>query len=98
MSKKARLLYARTDVDDVLKAVLAEIHKSAQLPDPGFLTRSQWSVKWRISPAMVDRYVRIAIKGGVLVERSFRVITKGRMRLMRHFGPPPPQRRSAKPT
>lgn len=98
MKKKPRLLYGRTDVDDVLKAVLAEIHKSAQAPDPGFLTREQWSVKWRISPAMVDRYLLIAVRSGLLVERPFRVITKGRMRLMRHFGPPSRRLQSAKPT
>lgn len=98
MKKKPRLLYGRTDVDDVLKAVLAEIHMTAQAPDPGFRTREQWSLKWKISPAMVDRYLRIAMRKGILVAREFRVITKGRLRLMRHYGPPPVRGRQGKPT
>lgn len=88
MKKKPRLLYGRTDVDEILKAVMAEIHKASQVPAPGFLTREQWSKKWKISPAMVDRYIRIAVKTGLLVVRDYRVITKGRMRIMRHFGQP----------
>lgn len=96
--KRRRLLYARRDLDDVLKSVLAQIHKTVERPDPGFLTRGQWSQKWKMSPAVTERYLRVAVKSGLLVEREFRVITRGRLRVMSHFGPPDRRRRSAKPT
>jgi len=96
--KKGRLLYSRDDLDDVLKSVLAEIHKTEEKPAPGFLTRGQWSVKWKMSPAVAERYLRVAVRSGLLVEREYRVITRGRLRIMSHFGPPTRPRRRGKPT
>ena len=53
MKKPRRLLYGRTDLDDVLKSVLAQIHKTVEKPDRGFLTRGQWAEKWKMSPCLL---------------------------------------------
>jgi len=89
MSKKGtKLLYARTVSDPILKAVLADIHKSAQKPDNGFRTREQWAILWGIASNNAERYIRHAITMGKLERRDYRVVTKSRLRLMAHFGPP----------
>ncbi|MFZ9979869.1 MAG: hypothetical protein ACO3HN_07965 [Opitutales bacterium] len=90
MSRKGtKLLYKRTVDDPILRAVLADINKSAQTPPPGFRTREQWAKHWRIgNSAHADKYIQRAIKIGKLVRRDYRVVTKTRLRLMAHFGPP----------
>ena len=95
MSRKGtRLLYARNVTDPVLRAVLSDINKSAQKPDKGFLTREQWAKKWGIGASgHADKYISHAVKIGQLVRRDFRVVTKSRLRLMAHFGPPPKNKR-----
>lgn len=96
MSRKGdKLLYNRIGNDPVLKAVLADIHKTAVKPDPGFLTREQWALKWAMgSNHTASVYLERALKIGVLVKRRFRIVTKGRLRLVDHFGPPDkPKRR-----
>ena len=90
MSKKGtKLLYARTVSDPILKAVLADINKSAQKPDTGYLTREGWAKLWGIASNNAERYIRHAITMGKLERRDYRVVTKSRLRLMAHFGPPP---------
>jgi len=90
MSRKGtKLLYSRTVSEPILRAVLADINKSAQTPDKGFLTREQWAKLWKIAPNNAERYIRHAMKMGKLVQRDFRVVTKTRLRKMAHFGPPP---------
>ena len=90
MSRKGKkLLYTRYGSDPVLRAVMADIHMKAVQPDKGFLTREQWAKKWGLAANhQASLYVDRAVKIGVLVKRQFRVITKGRMRLLDHFGPP----------
>lgn len=89
MSKKGtKLLYSRAVSEPILRAVLADINKSAQKPEPGFRTREQWATLWRIAPNNADRYIQHAMKMGKLVRREYRVVTKSRLRLMAHFGPP----------
>ena len=89
MSKKGtKLLYARTVSEPILKAVLADINKSAQKPDAGFRTREGWAILWGIHSNHAERYIRHAIKIGKLERRDFRIVTKTRLRLMAHFGPP----------
>ena len=90
MSRKGtKLLYSRAVSEPILRAVLADINKSAQKPDPGFRTRKQWAKLWGIgNSAHADKYIRHAIGMGKLVRRDFRVVTKSRLRLMAHFGPP----------
>lgn len=91
MSKKGnRLLYTRVGDDPVLKAVMADINKTAVKPDPGFLTREQWQHKWKLGAAhTASIYIERALKIGVLVRKPFRIVTKNRLRLVDHFGPPP---------
>jgi hypothetical protein len=90
MSRKGKkLLYTRFGADPVLRAVMADIHRQAVKPDKGFLTREQWAAKWGLAANhQASLYVDRAVKIGILVKKQFRVITKGRMRLLDHFGPP----------
>ena len=89
-SRGKKLLYTRMGNDPVLIAVMADIHKTAVEPDKGFMTREQWAKKWGLAANhQAALYVDRAIKIGILVKKQFRVITKGRLRLLDHFGPPP---------
>ena len=94
LSKK-KMLYARTNNDPVLMAVMAEINKSAVKPPKGFLTRDQWAVKWGVKAAhTASIYIQKAVKLGVLVKARYRIITggNGRLRAVDHYGPPPSKR------
>jgi len=94
MSRK-QLVWARKTIDPTLAAVLAEIHKSAQRPDKGFLTREQWTAKWKLkSMGQAYVYIQKAVDAGILVQRDYRIISKGRLLKMAHFGPPPKNKRS----
>ena len=72
--------------DEVLRAVLAEIHRSVQKPDKGFLTIRQWAERWGYKNVQAGRIVLRAVKVGILERRNFRVCTKGRVRIMGHYG------------
>jgi len=94
MSRK-QLVWARKTIDPTLAAVLAEIHKSAQRPDKGFFTREQWTAKWKLkSMGQAYVYIQKAVDAGILVQRDYRIISKGRLLKMAHFGPPPKNKRS----
>ena len=89
-SRGKKLLYTRMGNDPVLIAVMADIHKIAVEPDKGFMTREQWAKKWGLAANhQAALYVDRAVKIGILVKKQYRVITKGRLRLLDHFGPPP---------
>jgi len=93
--KDKKLVWARKSVDPILAAVLAEIHKSAQRPDEGFLTREQWTAKWKLkSMGQAYIYIQKAVEAGILIRRDYRIISKGRLLKMAHFGPPPKNKRS----
>lgn len=91
MTRKGnKLLYTRASADPVLSAVMADINMGAVKPDKGFLTREQWQHKWKLGAAhTASIYIERAIKIGVLVKKRFRIVTKKRLRLVDHFGPPP---------
>lgn len=72
--------------DEVLRAVLAEIHKSVQKPDKGFLTIRQWAERWGYKNVQAGRIILRAVKVGILIKKNFRVCTKGRVRVMGHYG------------
>lgn len=74
--------------DEILRAVLAEIHRSVQKPDKGFLTIAGWGKKWGYAHVQTSRLVAIAVKAGLLERRDFRICTSGRVRLMAHYGKP----------
>jgi hypothetical protein len=90
-----KMVWSRTNIDETLAAVLAEIHKTAQKPDPGFFTLNQWADKWEMVHGQGRMYVHKAMKTGILVRRNFRVITQGRLLMMAHYGPPgkPPKKK-----
>lgn len=72
--------------DDILKLVLAEIHKSVQKPDAGFFTIDQWAERWGYAHVNTMRLIRIALKASIMTERNFRILTNGRVRMMKHYG------------
>ena len=87
---KKKLMYTRAKADPILAAVMQDIHRTAQKPPPGYLTREQWAKKWRLkSTSQANEYLTRAVKIGILVEKRFRVISKGRLTTMAHYGPPP---------
>ena len=93
-SKGKKLLYSRVGSDPILRAVMADINMSAVKPDKGFLTCEQWAKKWKLAAGHQARiYLARAMKIGAVVKKRFRVVTKGRLRLMDHFGPPPKKKR-----
>ena len=72
--------------DDVLKLVLAEIHKTVQKPDAGFFTIDQWAERWGYAHVQTSRLIRVALKAGIMTEKKFRILTAGRVRIMNHYG------------
>lgn len=88
-ANKRKMIHARALLDPILKAVLSEIHNTADVPPKGFLTRQQWMKKWGFKcQAHTGNYIEKAVKMGLLVMRRYRVATKGRLTLMDHYGPP----------
>ena len=86
---KRKMIHARASLHPILAAVLSEIHKTAEKPAKGFLTRQQWMNKWGFKcQAHTGNYIDKAVKMGLLVMRRYRVATKGRLTLMDHYGPP----------
>ena len=72
--------------DAVLRAVLAEIHKTVQKPDKGFLTIRQWAERWGYKNVQAGRIILRAVSVGILQRKNFRVCTNGRVRVMGHYG------------
>ena len=72
--------------DSILKAVLAEIHKTVQKPDDGFYTIEQWAERWGYANVQTSRLIQIAVKAGILEKKDYRINTHGRVRLMAHYG------------
>ena len=84
------MMYRRKLTDPVLKAVMAHIHMTAEKPDKGFLSLKEWAKKWDLkSVSQAQIYVKKATDIGQLVTKRFRVVTEGRLRQLRHYGPPP---------
>lgn len=93
--KSKKLVWAQKSIDPTLAAVLAEIHKTAQRPEKGFLTREQWAAKWKLkSMGQAYIYIKKGVQSGILVRRDYRIISKSRLLKMAHFGPPPKNKRS----
>jgi hypothetical protein len=94
-ASKGKMVWGRKNIDPVLKAVLAEIHKTAQPADKGFYMTSYWCKRWNLTDAQTLTYIRKAIETGILEKRMFRVITHGRLQMMAHYGPPDKPKRKA---
>lgn len=90
-ASKNRMVHSRLAMDSIIKAVMADIHKTSQKPPKGYMTRDQWAAKWGFRCShQASLYIGRALKIGVLVEKSYRIVTKtGRMRIVKHYGPPP---------
>ena len=89
------MVWGRKNMDPILKAVLAEIHKSAQPADKGFYMTSYWCKRWNLTGAQTLCYIRRAVESGILEKRKFRVVTCGRLQMMAHYGPPDKPKRKA---
>jgi hypothetical protein len=83
MTKRARILS-----DETLNLILGEINKSVEPVPKGYRTEEQWAAKWKYTRTNTKRYIRVALEAGILVRKDLRIITKGRRRLMAHYGPP----------
>lgn len=90
MSKSKAMMYKKTALDPVLLRIVNEINKSAQKPDPGFLTSEMWQKRWSCTYTTARAYIIQAVKSGILMERTFRVLCIGRLRLVKHYGPKMP--------
>lgn len=87
--RKRKMLYNRKRLDPILSAVLSAIHKTAEKPPKGFLTRKQWQVKWGFAcQAHTGDLINKAVELGKLERRDYRVLTKGRLTMLAHYGPP----------
>jgi len=86
--KAKRMAYLRAKSDPILLAVISEINKTAVKPDPGFLKVEDWAERWQMTPGRATDYIKRAVSSGILVVRKFRVITKGRLRVLTHYGVP----------
>ena len=89
------MVFSRKNMDPILKAVLAEIHKTAQPVDPGFEITATWCKRWNLTHAQTGAYIRKAIQCGILEKRMFRIVTHNRLQLMAHYGPPSKPKRKA---
>jgi len=85
---KHKMVWARKSIDPILQQVMAEIHKTADKPAKGFLTRGEWSKRWKLVHGQANIYLRKAIASGLLEQRTYRIVTHGRLLRMPHFGPP----------
>ena len=94
-ASKDKMVWGRKNIDPILKAVLAEIHKTAQKPDKGFEMTCEWCKRWNLTDVQTHVYLRKAIASGILEKRMFRVITHGRLQMMAHYGPPDKPKRRA---
>ena len=95
MSKTKPMMYKKAALDPVLFRIVAEINKSSQKPDPGFLTSEMWRERWRCNYTTARAYIIQAVKSGILEERSFRVLCLGRLRLVKHYGMKMPSSKKA---
>jgi len=94
-ASKGKMVWGRKSIDPILKAVLAEIHKTAEKPDKGFVMTSEWSKRWSLTDAQTHIYIRKAIASGILEKRTYRVVTHNRLQRMAHYGPPDKPKRKA---
>ena len=92
-ASKGKMVWGRKNIDSILQAVLAEIHKTAQKPDKGFYMTSYWCKRWNLTDAQTLCYIRKAVESGILEKRVFRVVTHGRLQMMAHYGPPAKKRK-----
>lgn len=60
-------------LDPVLMAIMSEIHKTAQKPEPGYKTVRQWAETWGFKPSRALELINKGIKLGTIQKKVFRV-------------------------
>jgi Fic family protein len=52
--------------DETLRAIVAELQNQAETPPTGYLTRDEWSKRWKLKRTSTARYLEEGVKSGVL--------------------------------
>jgi hypothetical protein len=86
MKKRNPMMYRKANIDPVLLRIVSEINKSAQKPERGFMTSHRWRERWSCNYTTARAYIMRAVKSGILIEKTFRILCKGRLRLVKHYG------------
>jgi len=73
--------------DDVLKAIISEIHNRAEKPPAGFLSIDEWEVRWKCKRSCAKRYLNIGVKMGILKRIELRRLNAGFVRHAPYYGP-----------
>jgi hypothetical protein len=59
--------------DPVLMAIMSEIHKTAEKPQPGYKTVREWGQTWGFKPSRALELLNKGIKFGTIQKKTFRV-------------------------
>lgn len=73
--------------DDVLKAIVSEIHNRAEKAPPGFLSLDEWEARWKCKRSCAKRYLNIGVKMGLLKRIELRRLNAGFIRRAPYYGP-----------
>ena len=73
--------------DDVLKAIISEIHNRAEKAPPGFLSLDEWEARWKCKRSCAKRYLNIGVKMGLLDRIELRRLNAGFVRRAPYYGP-----------
>jgi len=72
--------------DETLQAIVSELQNQAETPPPGFLTRDEWSKRWKLKRTATARYLEDGVKTGVLVVVHLRRDLGAYVRRVPHWG------------
>ena len=73
--------------DDILDAIVGEIHRKAQQPPPGFHPIEYWEKRWKVKRTCAMRYLREGVKAGILERVELRALSGRYIRLAPFYGP-----------
>jgi len=93
MKRTVQITSRKGRIDPMLAAIISEIHKTVETPAKGFLTKNEWGEKWRLNRSQAGRYIEKAVKSGMMLMHSYRILLRGRPTKMKHYGPPPGKKR-----
>ena len=85
--------------DTLLRAVLAEINKSAVKPEPGYLRIEDWAKRWDIVRTSAKIYINKGLASGLIEKKMLQAylqkspLTDYRATLKRNKIAPPKRRR-----
>ena len=74
--------------DPVLMAIMSEIHKTVEKPQPGYKTVRQWGKAWGFKPSRALELLNKGIKLGTIEKKVFRVsiFDEKRIAPVPHYG------------